>query len=373
LLLIVVMGVFAAVLTWELRVLVAPAAMVLVLCSYLSIAFAIYIQSRYWLPIVLPAFCGALMTHVSLVTWRVVFEQAERRRVKGLFSTMVSPKVVNELLKSEKLSLGGARREITVLFADVRGFTQFTDDSQEQVLQFVEKNQLTGPAAEACFDKQARETLDTINLYLGLIADTITKHDGALDKFIGDCVMAFWGAPDLNPRHAVACVRAAIEAQRAVAELNEQRSKENEERQRQNAGRMASGLQPLPLLPVLQLGTGINTGMTTAGVMGSELKGVVRQGNYTVFGREVNLASRLEGLSGRGRIFIGEATYKHLLRDDPELAAKCRSMEPVKVKGISSAVNVYEVPWRRVAEEKRPEATPLSGRSVSEAVQAVPK
>jgi class 3 adenylate cyclase len=68
--------------------------------------------------------------------------------------------------------------------------------------------------------------------------------------------------------------------------------------------------------------------------------------NYTVFGREVNLASRLEGLSGRGRIFISEATYNHLLRDDPALAATCISQPPQKVKGFAATINVYEVPWR---------------------------
>ena len=88
-------------------------------------------QTRYWLPLVLPV-AGAVFTHGSLVTWRVVFEQAERRRVKSIFSKIVSPKIVNELLAAETLSLGGARREITVFFADVRGFTELTDTSQER-------------------------------------------------------------------------------------------------------------------------------------------------------------------------------------------------------------------------------------------------
>ena len=86
--------------------------------------------------------------------------------------------------------------------------------------------------------------------------------------------------------------------------------------------------------------------MATAGIMGSEVKTVVRQANYTVFGREVNLASRLEGLSGRGRIFISESTYQRLQRDDPALAATCVAQAPTHVKGIRTAVQVYEVPWR---------------------------
>ncbi len=80
--------------------------------------------------------------------------------------------------------------------------------------------------------------------------------------------------------------------------------------------------------------------------MGAAAQTVVRQGSYTVFGREVNLASRIEGLSGRGRVYITESTYEHLRRDDPDLAASCIALPPVIVKGIRSAVQVYEVPWR---------------------------
>jgi class 3 adenylate cyclase len=81
-------------------------------------------------------------------------------------------------------------------------------------------------------------------------------------------------------------------------------------------------------------------------LMGSASHAVVRQGSYTVFGREVNLASRLEGLSGRGRVFVSQSTYEHLLKHDPPLAASCVALPPVMVKGIRIAVQVYEVPWR---------------------------
>ena len=187
-----------------------------------------------------------------------------------------------------------------------------------------------------------RETLNTVNLYLGLVADTVIKQDGTLDKFIGDCVMAFWGAPTPNPRHALACVRAAIEAQRAIYQLNRQRSTENRQRELENLARISAGLRPKPMLPILLLGSGINTGMATVGLMGS----AAEMQNYTVFGREVNLASRLESASGRGRIFIGQTTYEHLLRDDPALAATCVELPPRDLKGFRSAVKAYEVPWR---------------------------
>jgi class 3 adenylate cyclase len=154
--------------------------------------------------------------------------------------------------------------------------------------------------------------------------------------------MAFWGAPTPNPRHAAACVRAAIEAQRAVYELNRQRSTENKKRELENLARVAKGLAPNSMLPILLLGSGINTGMATVGLMGS----AVEMQNYTVFGREVNLASRLENASGRGRIFIGQTTYEHLQRHDPALAATCVELPPRDLKGFRSAVKAYEVPWR---------------------------
>jgi class 3 adenylate cyclase/CHASE2 domain-containing sensor protein len=346
LLLIILMGIAAALLTWELRALVSSCALAALFGGYSILSVVLYVQHRYWLPLVYPLGGGLLVMHVCLVTWRVVFEQAEQRRVKSIFSTVVSPKIMTELLKAERLSLGGARREVTVLFADVRGFTEFTDTTQEQATQFVAANKLSDDEAETYYDESARETLATVNLYLGIIADTIVKHDATLDKFIGDCVMAFWGAPVPTSDHAVASVRAAIDAQRAIFELNKQRAEENKLRETENRARLSVGLEPKPPLPLLLLGTGINTGSATVGLMGSETKAGVRQGNYTVFGREVNLASRLEGLSGRGRIFISEATHKILLRDDPALAATCIAQSPQKAKGFSMAINVYEVPWR---------------------------
>ena len=142
-----------------------------------------------------------------------------------------------------------------------------------------------------------------MNEYLTIIADVVLKHGGTVDKFIGDCVMAFWGAPVHNPHHALMCVRAAIETQRAVHKFNQEREAENRQREAQNLMLAADGRELLPLLPTLVVGTGINTGVVTVGLMGSD-----ERVNYTVFGREVNLASRLETVSGRSRIIISEAT-----------------------------------------------------------------
>ena len=124
----------------------------------------------------------------------------------------------------------------------------------------------------------------------------------------------------------------------------------------ENKARVSAGLKPKPILPLLLLGTGINTGIATAGLMGSQSE----QKNYTVFGREVNLASRLEGLSGRARIFISESTYEHLLQDDPLLAASCIAQPPQKVRGISVPIVVYEVPWRTVSTPQQKEELSVS-------------
>jgi class 3 adenylate cyclase/CHASE2 domain-containing sensor protein len=340
--LIIFLGTVTAFLTWQLRAILASAGILLLMVAYFAVALFIFIEHRYWLPIVFPMAGAMLMEHISLVTYRVVFEEREQRRVKSIFSKIVSPNVVNELLQAKKLSLGGARREITVFFADVRGFTTFTDEIQQQVAEFVNTRQLDAAAAEKCFDESAHETLETVNLYLAAVADAVKKHNGTLDKYIGDCVMAFWGAPTPNEKHAAACVRAAIDTQRAIYQLNQKRLVDNSQRELENRARISVGLPPKPPLSALQLGTGINTGLVNVGLMGSDAHIL----NYTVFGREVNLASRLEGISGSGRIIISYTTYVHLLRDDPALAAACVEMFPATVKGFRDAVRVYEVPWQ---------------------------
>ncbi len=340
--LIFLLGIVTALLTWRLRVLPGLLSVVALAAVYAVICLAWFIQQRFWLPMVLPI-AGALFVQYGLqVAYRALFEQREQRRVKGIFSKMVSPNVAKELLGRESLSLEGTRCELTVLFADVRGFTELTDSAQEQVTQYVREKNLDAKSTEAAYNESARETLNTVNAYLAVVADVVKKHDGTLDKYIGDCVMAFWGAPTTHPRHALNCVRAAIEAQRAIHELNLQRTEENRQRELENSARLSASLMPKPLLPILSLGTGINTGMVTVGLMGSNAHIL----NYTVFGREVNLASRLEGVSGSGRIIIGEGTYQALQHDDPTLAATCVEQEPTKPKGFQRTVRNFAVPWQ---------------------------
>ncbi len=339
---IILLGAITALLTWELRAFAATAGTLLLVGAYTALAFLLFEKFRFWLPLVYPVAGAILVEHVCLVTYRVIFEERAKRHVKSIFSKMLSPDVVNELLDAKKLALGGARCEVTVFFADVRGFTALTDEMQEQVAEFVRTKELSGAAAEKCYDESARETLETVNLYLAAVAEAIKNNGGTLDKYIGDCVMAFWNAPTPNAKHALACVQAAIGAQQAILNLNRQRLARNVAREIDNQSRVAAGLMPLPLHVALQLGTGVNTGAVTVGLMGSDDHGF----NYTVFGREVNLASRLEGVSGSGRIIISDTTYKHLLRLAPELAATCTELFPVTPKGFREAVRIYEVPWR---------------------------
>jgi adenylate cyclase len=341
-LLIILMGVLS---TWFTLRLPPPwpSLMVIVVSGfYILAAVGLFVGNSYWLPITMPVIGGNFLTHVALVTYLVVFVEGEKKRVKAVFSKLVSPNVVNELLTAEKLNLSGSRRNITVFFSDVRGFTQMTDVNQANAEKYVREHKLEGAAAETYFNYSAQETLETVNLYLATIADQIKLHNGTLDKYMGDCVMAFWGAPTPNEKHAVSCVQAAIDAQRAMHKLNVDRAEKNKVREVENVKRLEEGKDPLPMLPLLSLGTGINSGISIVGLMGSDQHIL----NYTVFGREVNLASRLEGVSGRGRIIIGESTYKELQKYEPILAATCVGLPPVTVKGIKDPVPIYEVPWR---------------------------
>ena len=122
--LIALLGALAAFLTWQLRAFSAAGGILLLAAVYVGAAFFAFVQFRFWLPLVFPVGGAMLMEHLMLIAYRVMFEEAQKRHVKSVFSRIVSPDVVNELLRAEKLSLGGGRQEITVYFADIRGFTE---------------------------------------------------------------------------------------------------------------------------------------------------------------------------------------------------------------------------------------------------------
>ena len=367
LLLIVLVGALSAWSTWVVaRPVTGSMLMALTAMVYLAAAAALFVYWRIWLPIVLPLGCAGVITHLAALTYRVSVEQSEKKRIKSLFNRLVSPEVVNEVLGAQGVSLNslaGQRREITVFFADIRGFTALTDAAQAENTEFVRRHSLSAQLAEDYFAEQAQEVMKTVSLYLGTIAGCVKKHQGTLDKYIGDCVMAFWGAPLANPKHALAAVRCAMEAQQALQALNARREEENRRREQDNLERLRAGRPALGRLPVLSMGTGINTGMTIAGFMGSDEHIV----NYTVFGREVNLASRLEGLSGHGHILIGEGTYAALERDDPALARRCAELTPRSVKGFRETVRFYEVPWTPPAPPAPAPPQPGQGRDAAPA------
>ena len=340
LLLVLGLGALSAWLTWRLRAPHSPFCVLLLGGLYVAGAAWAFVRWGWWLPMALPVGGALLVMHVSLVAYKAVHEQSERRRIKHVFSRMVAPAVVNELLRKEHLALGGTLTRVTVAFADLRGFTQFIDDSHVQAEAHIRSHQLTPRAADEYLAAQARELLETVNVYLSLIAATTKTADGTLDKYIGDCVMSFWGAPNPNPRHALSCVQAMIKAQRAIQILNAQRAETNRRLAQENRCRTEAGEAPRLPQRVLELGIGINTGLVTVGLMGSD-----EQSSYTVFGRVVNLASRLQSQAGPGRIVISQSTLAELRRDAPALAAACLAQPSVLVKGFQQAVAVYEVPW----------------------------
>jgi class 3 adenylate cyclase/CHASE2 domain-containing sensor protein len=339
---VIVLGLLTALASWLLRPPWSTLVVIAVGGIYAWYAFTLYTKTRIWIPLFVPVVGAILWNHAMVVAYQLVFEGQERRRIKGVFSKLVSPNVVNELLGQKDIHLGGQRRRITVFFSDVRGFTTMTDEMQKYADEYIAKHGLEGEEAEAFRDEVATETLETVNTYLAAIADQIKKHNGTLDKYIGDCVMAFWGAPTENEAHAVSCVRSTIDAQLAMYKLNVERASVNATIEFENERRSERGEAPKPLKRLLVMGSGVNTGTAIVGLMGSE----DHIFNFTVFGREVNLAARLEHVSGRSRIIVGEATYRDLEIHDPELAQTCIEQPSVQVKGIEGDVRNWEVPWR---------------------------
>ena len=342
LLLICLLGAGSALITIKCRPRNAALGVVALLVAYVFLCFAVFVKSHFWLPLIMPAFGGGFGCFVVETVYLVIFEQQDKKRVKGVFGKIVSPHVVDELLTMENLALAGTRRELTVMFSDIRGFTELTDVNRDNTEAFIKEHNLTGIEADAAREESASETLKTVNRYLSVVAEQVIANQGLVDKFIGDCVMAFWGAPVTNPRHALCAVKAALGAQRAVADLNREREEDNVRIDAENLERVAAGQPKLPRKPTLSVGTGLNTGTVTVGLMGWENHLV----NYTVFGREVNIASRLEGVSGRGRVIISRATLDQIMAADPELGASCVRLDPVHVKGIRDDVEIFEVPWR---------------------------
>ena len=217
-------------------------------------------------------------------------EVLKRRRLAALFGQYVPPELVAEMSRDpDAYSMQGRAAELTILFSDVRGFTTFSEK--------------LAPT----------ELAELMNRYLSVMTDIVRQHRGTLDKYIGDAVMAFWGAPLPDPAHAEHAVRAALAMQAALPALN--------------AEFAARGWPPI------RVTIGVNTGSVVVGDMGS-----VHRRAYTVMGDSVNVASRLQELSGKleSPVVIGEATRAAL-----PPGWTCRELDRVQIRGRAAPMTVY--------------------------------
>src|SRR5215813_11912842 len=253
-----------------------------------------------------PVYPWAVMTLVYLVASLLGYlrTEARQRQIRGAFSQYMSPYYVDELAAHpERLKLGGQARTMTIMFCDIRGFTSLSEKlNAESLTHFM-------------------------NSFLSPMTEIITERKGTIDKYIGDCIMAFWNAPLDDPDHVMNAVQAAQAMRRKLVELNRLWQAEAAYR---------------VFLPV-RIGIGINTGECVVGNFGS-----LQHFDYSLLGDPVNLASRLEGL---GKVYgvdlvIGEETAARLA--DPALI----EVDLVAVKGKSEAGHIYTLPPERIAEDQ---------------------
>lgn len=226
----------------------------------------------------------------AIASFRYASEAKEKRWIRETFQRYVSPHVVEALIRDpSKLALGGEEREVSVLFCDIRGFTSWSERLRPE------------------------ELVPLLNEYLSALTEVVLKEDGVLDKYIGDAIMAFWGAPLDQPDHALQAVRAAQTMVRRLETLN--------------AAWAARGVAPL------KNGVGIATGVVIVGNMGS-----LERFDYTVIGDTVNTASRLESATKE----LGEAiVFAESTAEKVKHALPVKALGEIKVKGKENAVKVY--------------------------------
>jgi adenylate cyclase len=261
---------------------------VLTVVLFIGYGLAVFLafDSGHILNIFYPLISLPIM-YVTAVISRVFAAQADRRDINDLFGRYVSPQVASEILSlanADQLKLGGARREVTVMFADMRGFTAMSER--------------LGP----------EEIVATLNKYLSVLIERVLANEGMINKFAGDNIMAVWNAPQDQSDHALLAVKAAIEGQQAMESMPQDESQ-----------------------PKVQFGIGINTGPAVAGNVGSE-----GRTEYTIIGDAVNIASRLCSNAPGGQVWIGPHTYE-VVKNEVEVEA----LEPQKFKGKAEPVPVY--------------------------------
>jgi adenylate cyclase len=268
---------------------------ILVIVTLLAFGWFVYFSfasKGQWLSFVIPAATLAA-NYVGITSVRMVREESEKRKVRKTFSQYLAPGVIELMEKDPEkyLSMGGEMKELTILFSDIRGFTTISE-------------KLT-----------PNELVQLLNEYFGQMTEILFATNGTLDKFIGDAIMAFWGSPVPQEDHAFLSCSCALQMVSGLAELNQKL---------QRAGR-----------PPIGIGIGLNTGLVNVGNMGSE-----RRRSWTVMGDNVNLASRLEGITKEYHVqlIISEATYRHVASQ-----FVCRELDKIRVKGKTLPVNIYEL------------------------------
>ncbi|MFQ5431452.1 MAG: CHASE2 domain-containing protein [Nitrospinota bacterium] len=259
--------------------------------SYYVFQLYMFIGQHVWLDILYPMI-ALFIVYGGIAFYKYAVESGERRFIKKAFGHYISPEVVNQIIADpSKLELGGQEKVMTAFFTDIKGFSSFSEKM--------------GP----------HDLVELLNEYLSEMTEIIRYNHGTLDKYIGDAIVAFFGAPLDDERHAVKACRAALESQRRLAALREKWKARD--------------------LPPIEVRIGINTGRMLVGNMGSK-----DTFNYTMMGDEVNLASRLEGLNKQygSSICITEST---LNAANGEFEA--RELDLVRVVGRETPVRIYEL------------------------------
>lgn len=259
---------------------------------YIIAADILFSQQQVWINLSYPVLLVSLL-FIGNTFYRYFTIERERRQIKNTFQHYVAANVVDEIMRSsESLHLGGDKRELTVLFSDIRGFTSLSETLPPETM------------------------VSLLNEYLTHMTDEVFAHRGTLDKYIGDAIMAFYGAPIVDAEHARAACETALSMLRTLRQLQVKWAADNH--------------------PVLDIGIGINTGSMIVGNMGSE-----RLFDYTVVGDAVNLASRIEGLNKiyGTHILISEHTYAAVAGHFPHV----REVDLAPVRGRREAVRLYEL------------------------------
>jgi adenylate cyclase len=259
--------------------------------AFVAANAAIFIWYAVWMNMIYPVLT-MLTIYLVITVYRYVTEEREKKKIRGAFQYYLTASVVNEILKDpSKLKLGGDKKHLSVMFSDIRGFTSISEKLSPE------------------------ELVRLLNEYLTAMTDIVFKYDGLLDKYIGDAIMAVFGAPLDQPDHAFRACRTALEMMSELRRLREKWAAE---------GR-----------PDVDIGVGINSGDMVVGNMGSEMRF-----DYTVMGDSVNLASRLEGTNKEygTHIILSEFTYE-IVKDD----FACRQLDAVRVKGKKLPVRIFEL------------------------------